>query len=111
MPRHPPLKPQWFQVLLALSDAPLHGYAIREAVEERTDGGTVLWPATLYGVLRELSDAGWIRELTVDEAPVDDARRKYWRLTPEGRRRLLDEAERLESWAAAARARLRGGTG
>jgi DNA-binding PadR family transcriptional regulator len=57
-------------------------------------------------VLRELRDAGWIRELHPDEAPVDDARRKYYRLTPAGRRRLLDEAKRLEKWAGVARARL-----
>lgn len=102
-----PLKPHWFQVLLALSEHPRHGFAIREAVEARTDGGMVLWPATLYGVLRDLTDAGWIVELDGDQAPDDDGRRKYYELTPAGRRRLLDEARRLEGWAAAARAGLR----
>ena len=101
-----PLKPNWFQVLLALSEGPRHGFSIRDAVEERTDGGMVLWPATLYGVLRDLSDAGWIQELAAAEAPDADARRKYYTLTPAGRTRLLEEARRLEGWAAAARAGL-----
>ncbi|MBT8337061.1 MAG: PadR family transcriptional regulator [Gemmatimonadetes bacterium] len=102
-----PLKPHWFQVLLALSEGPRHGFAIRDAVEERTAGGMVLWPATLYGVLRDLADAGWIQELGAGEAPDADARRKYYELTAAGRDRLLDEARRLEGWAAAARAGLR----
>src|SRR5690606_23464071 len=58
-----PLKANRFQVLLALSEGPLHGFAIREVVEERTNGGMTLWPATLYGVLRDLAEAGWIAEL------------------------------------------------
>jgi DNA-binding PadR family transcriptional regulator len=98
-----PLKPHWFQVLLALSDGPRHGFAIREAVEERTAGGTVLWPATLYGVLRDLADAGLVAEVDAGEAPDDDGRRKYYRLSPAGRARLLAEADRLEGWAEAAR--------
>lgn len=102
-----PLKPHRFQVLLALSDGPRHGFSIRDAVEERTDGGMVLWPATLYGVLRDLAEEGWIRELEPDRAPDDDGRRKYYELTPAGRTRLLEEARRLEGWAAAARAGLR----
>jgi DNA-binding PadR family transcriptional regulator len=104
-----PLKPHWFQVLLALAEEPRHGYAIREAVETRTGGAMVLWPATLYGVLRDLAHGGLVAELDADEAPDDDARRKYYRLTPEGRARLLDEAERLAGWAAAARRSVAGG--
>ena len=102
-----PLKPHWFQVLLALSHGPRHGFSIRDAVEERTAGGVVLWPATLYGVLRDLAESGWIRELEPDQAPDRDGRRKYYELTTAGRTRLLDEARRLEGWAAAARAGLR----
>lgn len=76
-------------------------------MEDRTNGGMVLWPATLYGVLRDLAEAGWIVELDGERTPDDDGRRKYYDLTPEGRGRLLDEARRLEGWAAAARAGLR----
>ena len=43
-----PLKPQYFQILLALSSTDLHGYAIQRAVLEQTDDGMRLWPAMLY---------------------------------------------------------------
>jgi hypothetical protein len=33
-----PMKPQWFHILLALSDGDLHGFGIQRAVLERTDG-------------------------------------------------------------------------
>jgi DNA-binding PadR family transcriptional regulator len=102
-----PLKAQWFQVLLALSEEPRHGFAIRDAVEARTGGGMVLWPATLYGLLRDLSEMGWISELEGDRAPDPDGRRRYYELTAPGRQRLIDEAGRLEEWAALARAGLR----
>lgn len=98
-----PLKPQSFQVLLALAEAPRHGFAIREAVEARTDGGMVLWPATLYGLLRDLSTEGLIEELPPARVDDDDGRRKYYGLTPNGRERLRTEADRLAGWAEAAR--------
>ena len=98
-----PLKPQWFQILLALSQHDLHGYAIQRAVLEQTDGHLRLWPAMLYRSLAKLEAGGLLLRA---EAPVnepEDERRQYYALTEEGRVRLQDEAEMLARWATAAR--------
>jgi DNA-binding PadR family transcriptional regulator len=99
-----PLKPAWLHILLALSNGARHGYQIREAVEERTDGGVTLWPATLYGALRDLTDLEAIEPLEGDEDPDDDQRRRYYRLTARGRELLRGEVDRLQALVDAARA-------
>ncbi len=100
----PPLKPAWFHILLALSDETLHGFAIREAVERRTGGGVKLWPANLYGSIRDLAEQELVEALSEDEQPDDDQRRQYYRLTQRGRELLLMEADRLQQLVDAARA-------
>jgi DNA-binding PadR family transcriptional regulator len=92
-----PLKPHWFHILLSLADQEQHGYGIMQEVLERTGGKVRLWPATLYGALKRLIDADLIEES--DERPgpeLDDARRRYYRLTRLGRRVLAAESARLE---------------
>ena len=98
-----PLKPAWFHILLSLRQGAQHGYAIRAAVEERSDGAVKLWPATLYGSIRELSEAGAIEALEGDEDPDEDQRRRYYRLTRFGTEVLRAEADRLQSLVDAAR--------
>ncbi len=92
-----PLKPHWFHVLLSLADQEQHGYGIMQEVLERTGGKLRLWPATLYGTLKRLIDADLIEESDERPAPeLDDARRRYYRLTRLGRRVLAAESARLE---------------
>ena len=98
-----PMKPQWFQILLALSGSPLHGYAIQRAVLDATDGHMTLWPAMLYRSLSTLEEAGLIEPAEAPEGEPEDERRNYYRLTTGGRERLGEEAEMLARWAAAAR--------
>ena len=100
-----PLKHVWFQILLTLSDQPTHGYAIRQAVEKRTDGGVRLWPTTLYGTIGQLEEAGLIAEWQPREI-ADDLPRHFYCLTPLGRQVLLAETERLEALVRLARATL-----
>src|SRR5258708_40370017 len=91
-----PLKPHWFHVLLSLADREQHGYGIMQEVLDRTGGKVRLWPATLYGTLKRLIDAGLIEESDARPAPeLDDARRRYYELTPFGRRVLAAERARL----------------
>src|SRR5258708_7595201 len=92
-----PLKPHWFHVLLSLADGEQHGYGIMQEVLDRTSGKVRLWPATLYGTIKRLMDADLIDESPARPAPeLDDARRRYYRLTSLGRRVLVAESERLE---------------
>jgi DNA-binding PadR family transcriptional regulator len=92
-----PLKTQWFHIMLCLAGGEQHGYGIMQEVLERTSGKVRLWPATLYGSIKRLIEAELIEES--DERPepeLDDARRRYYRLTTFGRRVLDAECERLE---------------
>lgn len=99
-----PLKPTWFHILLALADGAQHGYAIRTLVERGSDGRVHLWPATLYGTLRTLTEEGLIEALEGEADPDDDARRRYYALTPFGRDVLRGETDRLHALVQAARA-------
>lgn len=101
-----PLKPPWFQILLALGRGPMHGTAIMEEVLERTDGAMKLWPATLYGSLRDLEEAGLIRESRPGpDAPTEGGRRRFHALTPKGESELCEELARMRKILEIARAR------
>ncbi len=106
-PRSPehllPLKPKVLHILLALADGPRHGYAIMQEVEARTDGHVRVWPAAMYGILRDLEEQDLIAES--DKRPSDDdERRRYFALTALGRRILSEEIRRLEAIVDQARA-------
>lgn len=98
-----PLKPKVLHILLSLADGPRHGYSIMQEVAARTDGQVRVWPAAMYGTLRELEEQDLIVES--DKRPSDDdERRRYFALTPLGKRVLGDEVERLEAIVDLARA-------
>ncbi|MGH8430582.1 MAG: PadR family transcriptional regulator, partial [Solimonas sp.] len=92
-----PLKPAAYHILLSLADGPRHGYAIRASVEDLTQGGIRLWPATLYGSVRQLYKARLIEPVAGGGEQDDDARRHYYQLTALGRRVLVAETERLRA--------------
>jgi DNA-binding PadR family transcriptional regulator len=92
-----PLKSNWFHILLSLVGGEQHGYSIMQDVLERSDGRVRLWPATLYGSLKRLIEEGLIAESGErPAAEFDDARRRYYKLTPLGERVLDLESERLK---------------
>ena len=97
-----PLKPRVFLMLLVLAQEPRHGYALKE---ELADRGIVLGPGTLYRTLHRLLGDGLIAEC--DDRPSageDDERRRYYQVTPLGRRVASAEAQRLAALVEAARA-------
>ncbi len=98
-----PLKPRVLHILLALADGPRHGYSIMQEVSARSDGRVRVWPAALYGTLRELEDLDLIVE-SEQRASDDDQRRRYFALTPRGARVLSSEVGRLEAIVGRARA-------
>ncbi len=90
-------------ILVALADGERHGYAIMQDVAARTDGAVRLGPGTLYGSIKRMLHDGLIEEL--DERPdEDDVRRRYYRITPRGRRIAKEELGRLAALVRHARA-------
>jgi DNA-binding PadR family transcriptional regulator len=102
-----PLSPATFYILLALSDEDRHGYAIMQEVVRRSDGSYKLGPGTLYDNLEKLMEQGLVAEAP-RRSSKEDTRRRYYRITPDGRRVFSAEIEHLESVIRAAKIRLRG---
>ena len=101
-----PLKTQWFHIMLSLAGGEQHGYGIMQEVLNRTHGKVRLWPATLYGSIKRLIEAELIEESDERPAPeLDDARRRYYRLTTLGRHVLDAECERLQELVRTIRVR------
>jgi DNA-binding PadR family transcriptional regulator len=99
-----PLTPAMFHVLLALAGGDLHGYAILKEVAEQTSGEVELSTGTLYGIIKRLLADGMIVEVRRRPAVEnDDARRRYYHLTEEGRAVAVAEALRMEKLVARAR--------
>ena len=93
-----PLSPQVFHILIALAGGDQHGYAIMQEVTARSGGKLRLSPGTLYGCIRRMLEQGVVVELQDRERPgrdEDDERRRYYRLTPFGRKVVKAEAIRL----------------
>jgi DNA-binding PadR family transcriptional regulator len=101
-----PLTPAIVHILLALADDDRHGYGIMQEVARLTDGAARMGPGTLYGTIKRLLAARLIEE--ADERPdpeLDDERRRYYRLTPSGRRALKADTARVAMLISAARAK------
>jgi DNA-binding PadR family transcriptional regulator len=91
-------------ILAALADGDRHGYAVRKEITRRTGDEVRLGVTTLYRLLNDLEAAGLIDEPHVRPAPeLDDERRRYFRITPAGRRALAAEIKRLERVLTAVR--------
>jgi DNA-binding PadR family transcriptional regulator len=105
-----PLTQPVFHILLALADEERHGYGIMQDVAAQTGDTLQLGPGTLYGCLKRMLAAGLVEE--TDERPdpaLDDERRRYYRMTPFGKRVVHAEAHRLAGAVNAAMAKLAGG--
>ena len=91
-----PLPPSEFRILLALLEAPAHGYGIMQEVKRRSDGQVQLGPGTLYGAVRRMLERGLIVES--DDGPDPDPadrRRRYYAITEFGRAVAQAEARRM----------------
>jgi DNA-binding PadR family transcriptional regulator len=100
-----PLTEATFFILLSLSPAPKHGYAIMKEVKGLSNGRIVFSTGTLYGALRRLLEQGWIKRVTDPEPNPTDRERKAYTLTDKGRRIVNEETERLRSLLATAQQR------
>ena len=101
-----PLPAAAFQIMLALADGDLHGYAIMRQVEEQTGGRLRLGPGTLYGSIQTLVEGKLIEEVDrPEDADGRSERRRSYRLTVAGRKLARAEAEKMADVLRVARAR------
>jgi DNA-binding PadR family transcriptional regulator len=99
-----PITSSTFYILLALVDKPRHGLGIAAEIERRTDGDVRMGPGTLYNGIKKMLDSKLIEEASTRPVPEeDDPRRRYYRITQEGRVALEAEAAKLERLMVAAR--------
>src|SRR5262245_24588156 len=73
-------------ILALIEDVPRHGYDIARLIEARSDGKITFHTASLYPTLYRLEDQKFIEGRWVERP--GQRRRKYYRLTPKGRRML-----------------------
>jgi DNA-binding PadR family transcriptional regulator len=93
-----PLRSVDFLVLLMLGRGERHGYGIMQDVLVHTEGRTELEAGSLYRTIRRLADERLLEEASRRPATEsDDERRRYYRLTPFGRRVVGAEAARLRA--------------
>lgn len=91
-----PLSTPVLHILLALGHQRLHGYAIMQAIQEKTGGAATILPGTLYTTLNRMLADGLIEEASAPQgAPGDDRRRRYYRMTRFGEDVVTAEAERM----------------
>jgi DNA-binding PadR family transcriptional regulator len=95
-----PLSPAVLAILLSLAEGEKHGYAMMKDARAPRGGGIAMGPGTLYGSIDRM-----IRDGLVEESDKqDDERRRYYRLTVQGRTVLAAELERLDAAVSSARA-------
>jgi len=100
-----PLTPLTMSILLALAEGDKHGYALMKDVERQTGGMLVPGTGSLYAALDRLAGEGLIEELRSRPAREEDQRRKYFRITADGRALAGAEAARMQRVLDTARER------
>jgi PadR family transcriptional regulator PadR len=87
-------------LILSLVEArPRHGYEISKLIETRSNGAVKFNVASLYPLLYRLEQRGWIQGRWVEKA--GQRRRRYYRLTAEGKKMLASQRSTWESFVAA----------
>jgi DNA-binding PadR family transcriptional regulator len=98
-----PLTPAVFFVLFSLADGEKHGYAIMQGMATLSGGKVHMGPGTLYTTLQRLLDLDWIEEVQPRAAMEASNRRRYYRLTGNGKALLEAEISRMDSLVRLAR--------
>lgn len=96
-----PLTPLSFQILVALADGPKHGYGILKDIEEASGQAFSSSTGTLYLAIQRLEGEGLLE--ADPSVKGEDSRRRYYRLTSEGRQVAAAETRRLAALLGVAR--------
>jgi PadR family transcriptional regulator PadR len=86
-------------ILKAVASEPVHGWGIRERVEEMSRGAFRLGQGSVYPALKRLENRGWL--LTVWRPTKNHRMARYYELSPIGRRALADEIDAWRDYAHA----------
>lgn len=90
-----------FLLLAAIARKPIHGYAVVETIRAASEGELDLAEGTVYPALYRLERAGLLSSAW---EKVGGRRRRVYRLTTRGRKRLEREREEWNAFAGAVRA-------
>ena len=85
-------------ILKVLADEPQYAYRIIQLLEARSQGLFEFKEGLIYPALHKLEREGLIAS---EWQETDSRRRKYYRLTDDGRQRLADEERELRTFAGA----------
>jgi PadR family transcriptional regulator PadR len=89
-------------LLLSLLDARVrHGYELSKLIESRSGGKLVFHIDSLYPLLYRLEERGWIKGSWVEKP--GERRRRFYRLTADGRRVLTRQRETWHAFVDAVR--------
>ncbi|MBV8812205.1 MAG: PadR family transcriptional regulator [Acidobacteriaceae bacterium] len=86
-------------VLSLLEDQPRHGYDISRLIQIRSGGVLRFHVTSLYPLLYRLEDRGWIIGRWVEKP--EQRRRRYYTLTPEGRKVLRSQRQSWKEFVTA----------
>ncbi|MBV8845149.1 MAG: PadR family transcriptional regulator [Bryobacterales bacterium] len=86
-------------VLKTLALGPLHGYGIAKAIRSLSKEVLDIEFGSLYPALKRLELKGWISAKW--ETSEHNRRAKYYRLTPAGRKQLVEEHSKWAEFATA----------
>jgi len=96
-------RPRAVAILLLLATGRRHGYGVMQALREDPVDPVVLGPGTLYRTVRELEQRGLLRSEGRPDGPSGGPPRRYYDLTPHGRRVLGRHVARLAAVVGRAR--------
>src|SRR4026207_1238603 len=86
-------------ILSLVEDQPRHGYDIGNLIEQRSKGTLRFNVASLYPLLYRLEKRGWIQGRWVEKS--GQRRRRYYRLTAEGKKVLAAQRKTRSAFAQA----------
>ena len=86
-------------VLSLLEGRGRHGYEISKLIETRSGGALRFHVTSLYPLLHRLEQRGWIEGRWIEKA--EQRRRRYYSLTPQGRKVLRSQQESWKDFVAA----------
>ncbi len=88
-------------ILSLIETTARHGYEISKLIESRSEGTLRFQVASLYPLLYRLEARGWIQGRWVEK--TGQRRRRFYRLTPEGRKVLALQRKGWKQFAEAIR--------